>query len=286
MKKKTIGNGTVLFFLLFGTLSMYAQEGVQVKSSLNWTAGKLLLSFSIDISQEGIPVINGRRNAERKMQDNLTSALEKHLRPICIDSYNTFGDIIHENPSLIDAINNMLDTSLPEKTYLSEDLHTFHGEYSFDLYSDIVSLLDLHSVPKGIGKRLTWVPTSGFSGLIIYMKGTYPVHGSDEQGNVVPCLLPRIFDEQMDLVLDPGMMDPKGIKTWGVCAYSDTTDEKEYQNRTGLTPLRISGTGIFGKNHTDIIISREDADKLLYLKENRDLLAEGKIVIICDLDTP
>ena len=53
----------------------------------------------------------------------------------------------------------------------------------------------------------------------------------------------------------------------------------------GKDPLHISARKIFGTNRTDPVISRKDALKILSVKDNLELLEQGKIVILLDKDT-
>jgi hypothetical protein len=167
-------------------------------------------------------------------------------------------------------------------SHLSKEMDQFVVRYRFDIYPDIVTPFIEHSRPYPVPRIIDYEPTTSFSGIVIYMKGVFPVHGEEKSEELRPCLFPKIFDQQMQLIVESGMVPPDVLKNRGMAAYTDTLDEKPFINRIGYAPLRIIGTGIFGKHYTDVIIPMEASRKILYSEKNRSLLTEGKILIICN----
>jgi len=78
------------------------------------------------------------------------------------------------------------------------------------------------------------------------------------------------------------MGDPAYLSRWGVAAYSSSLDERPFLERIGYNPLRVFAIGLFGKYPTDILLSREDGYRILSRPHNRQLLKEGRILIITD----
>lgn len=76
------------------------------------------------------------------------------------------------------------------------------------------------------------------------------------------------------------MLRPDWVERWGVVAYTESTNEYEWIDRVGNDPLRILARGVFGVLPTDLIISQADADRLLAHPDNRELLREGRILVI------
>jgi hypothetical protein len=97
-----------------------------------------------------------------------------------------------------------------------------------------------------------------------------------------PALFPRIWDEQMNLLLDKGMCAPESLARWGMVGYSQAVDDPAADLRVGNVPLRLAARGVFGDNDTDIVISMDGARQLLALPENIALLQTGRIVIVYD----
>jgi hypothetical protein len=146
----------------------------------------------------------------------------------------------------------------------------------------VAGLLIRHRKPFPVPRILGFVPTRNYSGIVIFAQGEYEQFGKLELGSLMPALFPKIYDEEMNLVLEKSMCDPDTLREWGMIAYSDDLDLKRYSYRVGSFPLTLMAKAIFGTNSTDIIIPSEAAAEILSLEENRRLLSQAKIVIIYD----
>ena len=79
------------------------------------------------------------------------------------------------------------------------------------------------------------------------------------------------------------MMDPDRLSEWGVFGYTDSTDYLDYKDRVGPTPLLTMARAVFGDYRTDLLIPVDAAEKILATPANRELIRQGRILIICDL---
>jgi outer membrane protein OmpA-like peptidoglycan-associated protein len=86
----------------------------------------------------------------------------------------------------------------------------------------------------------------------------------------------------MNLLYEKNMVDPAIARESGIVEYTADADETAYEDRVGADPLRINARELFGQYRTDPVISKDDALKILSLPENRALLREGKVAILCD----
>ena len=88
----------------------------------------------------------------------------------------------------------------------------------------------------------------------------------------------------MTLLLDRNTVDPAAHLSWGEVGYATAKDASSslVLDRVGETVLRIDAAALFGTDRTDLIITRDEALKILSSPENRALLAEGRVVIIID----
>lgn len=271
---------SLVFLMLVAATGAWAEPELHTEKRIDWSKGELGISFTIYISGESDNPLNYRNTAESRIQQYLPIALQEALAPLYADSFYTLADIMATDSTFISRIEDIAESAVFESSHLSADLTKYEGKYTFSLYPDILSIFNLHEVPLGIQPRLSWVPSADYTGLVIYMKGEYPVHGENTTAELQPCFFPRIFDSEMNLIVSMEMMDPLFLKQWGVCGYTDSFKESPYLKRIGPAPLHASGTGIFGKNRTDIILTDSTADQLLYSEHNRELLKEGRILII------
>jgi hypothetical protein len=200
-----------------------------------------------------------------------------------VDSTSTAGELTEENPQLIPAINDLTYRHTGTFSHISPGLEHYSITYTYRFYPDIVDVFIFHNRPYNPPRVLAYEPTADFSGIVIYMKGELPVHGEQQTEKLTPCLFPKIFDENMKLIYEKGMVEPEMLRSWGMVVYTDDLEERPYEERIGLSPLRILGRKIFGEYYTDIVIETEAAEKILYNPHNRRLLAEGRVMIICEL---
>ena len=115
-------------------------------------------------------------------------------------------------------------------------------------------------------------------------RGSLPVHGEFVEGVAEPCLFPRVWNENMEIVYERNMAESEGVKSDSVCGYDWSDDESRYKKRVGSDPLHISAKQIFGHNRTDLVISDEDALRIFSVPQNAELLKKGKIVLLLNQD--
>jgi hypothetical protein len=137
-----------------------------------------------------------------------------------------------------------------------------------------------HSTPSPLPQPLEWTATKAWSGIVITAEGPLPVHGeAGETDRLSPGLFPRIFDADMNLIVDRSTVDPESLLRQGPLAYATAFGAAE-RSRVGDTPLRIRARELFGINRTDLVISREDALRILSSAEGRKLVATGRILVV------
>jgi hypothetical protein len=88
----------------------------------------------------------------------------------------------------------------------------------------------------------------------------------------------------MRTIVERNLLYPDALRAWGAVGYATSLGDPTIEARAGSAPLRIIAAEIFGSRRTDVIISNEDALKILGSPENRKLAQEGKVVFI--IDTP
>ncbi len=265
-------------------LSAAAGEEIQFTSRIDWRENTFIIEAQIDLSKQDSFIPLARSQSEQLVEQRLPITFRQTLAALVVDSYYTAGEMAADSPELVRAINNLTYKNTKTFSHISNDLQRFSVTYSYRFYPDIIDIFTFHQRPYNPPRVLSYVPTTAFTGIVIYMMDNFPVHG--EQGTkteLQPCLFPKIYDEQMNLIYEKGMVDPDILREWGMVAYTDTLDISRFIERVGDSPLRILGRGIFGKNHSDIIIDTETARKILFHPENRKLLTEGKVLVICGL---
>ncbi|MBQ9538586.1 MAG: OmpA family protein, partial [Treponema sp.] len=149
---------------------------------------------------------------------------------------------------------------------------------------DIGSLFVKHKSPYTQQKPIERIASRAYTGIVIDARGTLPVHGEFVESLVDPCLFPKIYDENMTLVYERNMVDPKIAAKQGINSYTTDINGKEFTKRVGDDPLWITAEQVFGVYRCDPVISRDDYLRIATVPENLKLLKEGKIVILLGKD--
>jgi hypothetical protein len=257
--------------------------------SIDWAKGLLKITATTDLDLDNYPFPKARAKAEKVLYDNMPSLFIDALMDVPIDSYYTVRDKLKdelEREDLLQALSHIASKGKKLGSFVTEDFKFLKTNYVYPFYGEdgILSLLVIHDEPMPLRNELGFHATRKFSGVVIFAQGKYPVWGDKKKGEsrIQRAFFPKIYDDRMNIVLKKEMCDPKMVRKWGVVAYSSSPSEVQFGERIGSFPLRIIAHGVYGKNNTDIIISREAAGQLLSLQENRALLIQGRVLVIVD----
>jgi hypothetical protein len=265
---------------LFIPYQILAENGPSYVSRVDWESGRFVIDVSLLLGSPTTP--RSRIEAQERIEKELPQEFLKGVTSVQVSSSVTIGDLVSSQSSLRDRIKEMSLEGAKESLRFVSSLKEVRASYSFPLFTDdgLLDPLITHPRPFPLTRVLGFVATRPFSGIVIYAKGSFRSFGKSEEQFLQPALLPKIFDEDMNLVLEARMCHPESLRNWGMVAYTDTLDLSRFLPRVGAFPLSVMARGVFGRDGTDIIISKDSASKILALQENRDLLIQGRILII------
>lgn len=271
----------LLILLSFTMLFTFAdEESVTWKKNIDWENNRIEISIKSPLNQSSSTLASSRRKAENWIEDNKTNIFFKNILDIKINSLNSVSEIINTNPEIYYKLDLLAEKMTPDQTVLSTNLAYLDAHYSYPIYPDFVSVFYTGSQHIKKLKKLDHRDYGEFTGLIVYVPESISLHQKSVDGTLTKVLFPRIFDEDMNLILDYTMVEPEFIKRWGMVVYGESFDENIYQSRIGITPLRTIARGLFGKNNSDIIISNEDADMLIGTNNNLNIISQARILIL------
>ncbi len=280
--------GLGCIFLLAGTSLFALNPKIDLQSSIAWDQQRVEAAASLNLASAGITLPAGRAQAEEMVDTEFPRLIQNSLFSILIDSSNTMEDLINKNEYSLHGLSNLALTANKFPPALSLDMQSITSKYTIYL-KDIRSSLVRHRTMADIPKTLNPVPTRAYTGIIIFANAEMPVHGRQSRTYPVPCMFPKIWDSQMNLIFERNMVNPETAKNQGIVKYVDTRAvfrqtpsgmDDELLKLVGPNPFRIIAKGVFGSNPTDPIIDRDDALVIISNEENRKLLQEGKIVIV------
>ncbi len=275
----------IISVILLAVVSQWAvPETLSKKVWVDWKKGFITIDLRLGIDSSDPMRPNTRFLLEAGLEAALPGLFVDSILDIPYDSWSTLGQKVKEDAVLLNVLGRLGGRGEKTSVSFSRDMTEVEARYRFFLYGDngLVSSFVGHERPFPMRTVLGFVPSRSFTGLVIYAKGEFPSHGKSGTEALQPALFPRIFDEDLNPVLELAMSDPASVKAWGLVAYTKSLDEAAYLGRIGVFPLRTMARGIFGRNGTDLIIPNDVSRKLLSREANRQLLREGRILIIID----
>ena len=277
----------LLLFLLMLAANAFADIKSGITGTVEWDTLQITADVSLDLASAGIRLPAGRTQGESLLGQEYLRLIQSGILELQVDSSSTIGDLVQRREfSLPEAeALAMMARSLPPS--LSPDLKSILSSYNIPL-SGISAALLRHNNPSPITRTLSPVSTAQYTGIIIIASENLPVHGRRSSALPVPCLFPKIWDSNMNLVYERNMIVSRNT----AMAHYAPLESIFQKNPSGLTPeltavvgerpLRIFARGVFGIKPTDLIIDRSDSLLIISSEENRRLLSEGKVAIILD----
>lgn len=272
-----------LLFALAAAATAAAQPAMSASSAMDWGTEQIHSNITLDTEKAGISLPTGRNAAIRQLDMEIPSLLKDTFFSIVVDSSNRLGDIVETGSVSLQELDEILEQGTKTPPAFSRDLATLSLNHTVS-FARVGSLFIRHSKPYVPDMPLETTPTRTWTGILIDARGALPVHGEYVSDRLTPSLFPKIWDTSMNRVYEKNMVTPETARQRGIVHYASSLEEAELSDRIGNDPLRIAARQVFGTYRTDPVISRDDALKILTSAENRKLLAEGKVVIVCDPD--
>jgi hypothetical protein len=274
---------------LTACISLGAREiKSDITGSFDWEQMRIDAELSVDLASMGIRLPSGRTQAEETLFSHYFDRMRPFILSIRLDSSTVIGDLVDSgeiSPVLVDML--ALQASRQAPKY-SVDFRAISSKYVIDL-KNVGSKL----VSRNLGVRAAHIinprPTAEYTGIIIIAEDKLPVHGRKNSEELLPCLFPKIWDTEMNLIYDKEMTKPDWGADFTMVHYTGAGSIFEntpsglstnLQKVVGDKPLRIIARGVFGINPTDPIIDRSDALIILSSETNKQLLNEGRVAFI------
>ena len=275
------------FFFFFILTAQKAAAGADAplasKSSINWVDKTFTSNITLDVDKAGIPMPSGKNSAVNTVASRLPNLVKDPLLTIYVDSSNTLGDYILDRKLSLSKITDIIESGKKTLGYFDNKTSLFNMDHKL-LLNQVGSLFVRHQSPYTRQKSIESISSRPYTGIIIDARGKLPVHGEFVEGVAEPCLFPRVWNANMEIVYERNMMESAGVKSRSVCGYDWRDDESRYKDRIGDDPIHITAKQIFGHNRTDLVISNEDALRIFSVPENAELLKQGKIVLLLNQD--
>ena len=254
-------------FLVIFAFSVWGQEiRFDVSASVDWRRAELFAQTSFDLAQAGLRLPSGRLIGEEILQRACPQLLRPYILSLRVDSSSTIGTLVDRGELSLEDLDSLSLEARKNPPSLSADLTGMIGRYT--VYMEGISgLLNRHSRAVEPVRPLLPVQTVQYTGIIIVADGELPIRGRNAGALVEPCLFPKIWDTNMNLVYERSMIEPskasalivRYVAPESIFRPTPSGLEGELAAFLGPRPLRIIAREVFGIYPTDPVIDRDDA---------------------------
>ncbi|MDR0629552.1 MAG: polymerase [Treponema sp.] len=271
--------------LVFAGLA-FGETKIAISGSIEWERMEINATVTMDLASAGIRLPTGRNQAEEILHGEYPHLVRPYLLSIPVDSADTLGDLLDRGAFSLKRTDSISSSAQKIPPALTFDLAFMSARYALSL-NNLSGELMRHSQPTESMRLLIPVPAIPYTGILIIADEALPVHGKHSTAFTRPCLFPKVWDTDMNLIYEQSMVDPQQVQS--IVRYVSANKifrptpsglEDELIRLVGSNPLRIIARGVFGIHRTDPIIDRQDALQIISLEDNRKLLREGRIAIV------
>jgi len=277
----------VLLLVFFAAAGIFADTQMGISGVVEWDTLQIRASVSLDLASAGVRLPSGRGQGEAILGDGYLRLIRPGILDLQVDSSSTIADLINRGEFSLTETERLALAANSIPPALSPDMLKMSAQYTVSLLNLSSSLLH-HYRPVAVPRTLNPVSTARYTGIIIIATERLPVYSMRSAVLAIPCLFPKIWDSEMNLIYERNMLNVD-VSTMvryappsGIFQNTPSGLTPELREAVGDRPLRIFARGVFGINPTDLIIDRSDALLIISSDENRRLLSEGKVAIILD----
>jgi len=278
MKKCAINTILIIFL---SALSLSAQDvAVKAEKIINWEDAIITIDITA-YTETAWTALSSRYDMDKLISKRAPVLSAEIISDIPVGSLDTIGSAILKNTSLYGDLLGLPDKVGKTFSTAAEDRKSLTVRYDIPIFPHVASLFVERDDADPVRQDLRYYPTEEFTGIIIYAAEKLPLSGTNREINLNPSIFPRLFDEDQNIILDITKVEPSYLRQWGTAGFSYDKDMTFYGDRVGAFPLRTMASGFFGVNGTDVILPERAVRQILSNRHNRQLLAEGRVLIIC-----
>lgn len=266
---------------LCASVSAQYNSSISAKSCVDWTTKIFTSQIELDVADTDMKLPSGRNSAESLIRIKTPGLVKNPLLSLYVDNSSYLADRVLDESISMEEVTKIIENGRQTPALYSSDGNGVNTVKKIDI-NTISRELIKHKFPYIPDEPIEIVSSRPYTGIIIDARGSIPVHGEYVKSETYPCFFPTIWDEDMNIIYEKNIADREISKQKGLVKYDWQDDFSAYEDRIGLDPLYIRAYKVFGRNRTDPIIRKNDALKILTVKKNRDLLMQGKVVILLD----
>lgn len=272
---------TAILCLVLCAAAPAAADTASATARVSWSAGELVLEASHALEAGTPSLVRAKADAQADLEARVSPFLLAALGPVPLDSSRTVGEAAAADAPFFASLHQLACTARPAAVFLSPKLDRLVVRWVFPLFGArgvTAALAPERESP--VRRPLGWSASRAFTGLVIYAREALPSIGTGATAVLRPALFPRIWDENMDLVLEKSHLHAPALAAGGMVGCLDRLDEEAIFARAGPDPLRVAARAVYGTIPVDVVISVEAARQLLAVPQNVEALRQGRICIV------
>jgi len=252
-----------------------------IAGALEWDKMEVSARVSLDLASAGLKLPTGRTQGEELINAEYLALMRPLILSIPVDSSSIVGDYVASGEFSLFKAESYALSARTTPPALTPDMGSMRAAYTISLGGLSAEFIKNHR-PMAPRRVLAALPAASHTGILIIASGELPLHGTRRTARTLPCLFPKVWDSDMNLVYDRTML--WSTTPWRIRSSKNNPSglSPEIEALVGDKPLRILAQGVYGIRPTDPIIDAEDALTIISSEENRLLLREGKVVIVLD----
>jgi len=195
-------------FLLCIAVSAFGQPKMGINGTVEWDKMEINAVVSLDMASAGLRLPNGRMQSEALIAAEYVRLIRPGLMNLQVDSSSNIADLVSRGEwNSFDVENLALQVrSVPPA--LSPDFSSLLASYTLGM-GEISTALIRHRRPADIPRTLNPVSAPVYTGIIIIAAESLPIHGARSAALVRPCIFPKIWDTEMNLIFERNMLNPE-----------------------------------------------------------------------------
>ncbi len=256
--------------------------GLVSEGAWDWEKGVFTLTIRMPLPTDTEATPPKRRYlAEQEAQRHLQEEFVRRAGALPAASGKPLSDLMAADPTIEAGVAQLGEKMKFVSSRVDDGYTTLEMVWSVGLYDGLAPLLYDTSAPNEPPTLIRWAPSRDFSGIVIFAMGDLDWLGTGLQARWTPSLGFRLLNLKGEVVFDPTMVKPDYVQKWGQAGASlGLFNEERWHDRIGFDPLRLVARGVWGARPGDLILADADWERILSRDANRNLLAEGRVLVL------
>lgn len=276
--------------LIAGIFVIFTATGIcQVKTSpvesvekygqgtINWSVG-YIEAMGLGASPDSATAkIQNRPVALRAAREMASRNLAEIVRMVQVDSSAKLLNLMAQNSALNTQVNALIQSAIVADQQFMPD-GTVEIRLRIALYRELgQAIFPLLVAPKQEASSPATPATPGaapatFTGIVVDARGT----------GARPAIFPKILDEEGKEIYAASMVDSDAFAQFGMSGYTREIMIGPRHPRVAPSALIIKALRALGAARADIVISKEDAQKIIAAPQSAGLFKQCRVMIVVD----